>query len=224
MNQNRHFKKFEKIRNEEHQWRGRNLSNWWESVFPGQKNKLPSKSVSREELKTLCADQAFSDQETVAAVMAWGGMFVNNGRKFSSNVKCVCEIVSSLRSGDLPRDEAFSAFKNLRVKKQIKGMGAAYFTKLIFFCSPKHDGYIMDQWTSKSVNLISKKNLVKLTSTGYVSDANDVSNYIEFCYFIENLSLMCCDRSSEETEKRLFSFGGKTKGAWRSYVIQNWKR
>ena len=101
-------------------------------------------------------------------------------------------------------------------------MGAAYFTKLIFFCSPKHDWYIIDQWTSKSVNLISEKKLVKLTNGGHVSDANDASTYIEYCEFIENLSLMggWC---REDTEKRLFSFGGKKKGAWRSYVIENWK-
>lgn len=221
--QNEHLEEFKKSSNDEHPWEGRNLSDWWEDIFPGQKNKLPSKSVSREELKTLCADQAFSDQETVAAVMAWGKMRPINGRELRSNIKYVCEIVSSLRSGDQSRDEAFSAFHNQRVKGKLRGMGAAYFTKLIFFCSPKHDGYIMDQWTSKSVNLISGKKLVKLTNGGHVSDANDASTYIEFCEFIENLSLMG-GWSPEETEKRLFSFGGKKKGAWRAHVVEHWSR
>ena len=221
MSQNNHVKKFLLSINDDHKWVGRNPSNWWESVFPGQNNKLPSKSVSREELKTLCADHAFSDQETVAAVMAWGGMYVNHGRKLGSNVKKLSEIVGSLRSGDLTRDEAFSAFHDQRLKGKLKGMGAAYFTKLIFFCSPEHDGYIMDQWTSKSVNLISEKTLVNLSYAGHVSDANDASTYIEFCEFIENLSLMG-GWSPEETEMRLFSFGGTQKGEWRSYVIENW--
>jgi len=223
MSEANHLNTFLQSSANDHKWIGLNVLDWWESVFPDQKTKLPSKSVSRDELKALCADQAFSDQEAVAAVLAWGGMRRNHGRGLSPNLQKICRIVASLRSGQLTRYEAFSAFYTLRLEGSLTGMSAAYFTKLIFFCAPKNDGYIMDQWTSKSVNLISGKQVVNLTHAGHVSDHNTATTYIKFCEYVEELSKRGC-WTPEETEIRLFSYGGRNKGEWRSYVIANWSR
>ncbi len=78
----------------------------------------------------------------------------------------------------------------------------------------------MDQWTSKSVNLISGKGIVNFTYAGHVSDENDASTYTEICEFVEHLAQQSAE-DAEETEIRLFSHGGKKKGAWRSLVKEN---
>jgi len=223
MSPNNHLEKFRECSEEEHKWVGLNILDWWESVFPGEATSLPPKAVTRGELKALCADPSFSDQETLAAVMAWGGMRRNHGRELHPNLGKICKVVGTLRSGKLSRQEAFSEFLKHRLNGNLRGMSAAYFTKLIFFCSPQHDGYIMDQWTSKSVNLIKNEKLVHLTYAGHVSDKNDASTYCQFCEFIEDLSQEQ-GWTPEETEVRLFSYGGKNKGKWRAHVVQNWHR
>ena len=100
-------------------------------------------------------------------------------------------------------------------------MTAAYFTKLIFFCPRQHDGYIMDQWTSKSVNLIFDEKIVDLSKAGFVTDTNNADKYERFCRCIEELG-EAAGWEPEETELRIFS-EGRGRGAWRNYVIENWR-
>ncbi len=214
-----HLQKFLAVGISDYKWRGGNLRNWWESIFPNEPTKLPANPVSRDELRALCANPTYCAKEVFSAVMAWGYMRRDHGRRLVKHLDAVLAIVSNLRHNECSRFDAFSAFYHLRQQGELPGMKATYFTKLIFFCSPKHDGYIMDQWTSKSVNLIKGEKLVKLTS-GYVGD-NDVDVYKRFCNCMEELSGKG-GWTAEETEIRLFSHGGRSKGDWRSYVIENW--
>ena len=100
-------------------------------------------------------------------------------------------------------------------------MGPAYFTKLICFVNPNLKGYIMDQWTSKSINLLFENNIVALTNSGHVKDTNSASVYEEFCSKIECLAELL-KLNPIDLEENLFSNGGVNKGKWRQFVVDNW--
>lgn len=219
-----HLNKFLEISVKEHNWAGHKLLDWWSSVFVDQETRLEPTDVSRDELKILCANLEYSDAEVFAAVMAWGGMIRKHGRSVAANIENICNVLSDLRNDKICRDKAYSTFIEMRRSRpqKIIGMGPAYFTKLIFFCSPRHDGYIMDQWTSKSINLIYGDNIVDLYGLGFVSDKNDTQTYVRFCLAVEKLAKIG-GWSPEETEIRLF-YEGRNKGEWRKYVMEHWSR
>lgn len=102
------------------------------------------------------------------------------------------------------------------------GIGPAYFTKLIFFANPRHDGYIMDQWTSRSVNLlVDGPAVVKMRTLDHVDPRNSSQNFERFCKVVEAISTQLLNRTPEETEQCLFSTGGKKPAAWRRYLVQH---
>lgn len=217
-----HFNCLRRISTNEQKWVGANVADWWCRAFSERNPNLPNKKLSRKELKALCAENSgFTDAEAFAAVMAWGGMRRDHGRLVKTRIDAVSGIIGRLRNGVLSRSQAFSEFHNLRTAKILPGMTAAYFTKLIFFCPRRHDGYIMDQWTSKSINLLFGDEVVDLSKAGFVTDKNDAERYEHFCKCIEQLGRHA-GWDPEETEVRLFSEGRK-KGAWRNYVIANWR-
>ena len=129
-------------------------------------------------------------------------------------------IVREMRHGNLSHLDAYSEFHRIWKKPEILGMGAAYFTKLIFFCEPNHKGYIMDQWVAKSINLLTDSNLVHLEG-GCVSKRNTRETYAEFCAAIEKIGEQS-ELNGEETEIALFSKGGHKKWAWRDYVVKEY--
>lgn len=101
-------------------------------------------------------------------------------------------------------------------------MGPAYFTKLICFLNPNLNGYIMDQWTAKSVNIICGKEIVKLTPQGFVdSIKNDTKVYRAFCEVIDQIAKEV-NMKGIDIEESMFSNGGRKKGGWRRFLIENW--
>jgi hypothetical protein len=100
-------------------------------------------------------------------------------------------------------------------------LGPAFVTKLLYFFSPTLDHYIMDQWTAKSVNLLTGKELVRM-SGDYVSAANTEANYLTFCQAVDQIgTLLKC--SGDEAEQRIYSMGGKYPWPWRKYVRAQWR-
>jgi len=74
----------------------------------------------------------------------------------------------------------------------------------------------------KSINLLTGQNVVNISSNNWVNDKNNSDTYELFCTHIDNLAqLLNC--SGFEAEKRIFSVG-RGKGAWRNYLIRNYKR
>lgn len=217
-----HLEALIEISTHDQNWVGSNVANWSADVFDFPASKLDHvKKLNRVELKSICSERSgYSDNEVFAAVMGWGGMRRDHGRLIVKYIEGVCSVISSIRNGDLSRKQSFAAFHQLRNLGELPGMTAAYFTKLIFFCSPCHDGYIMDQWTSKSVNLLYDDAIVDLNKAGFVTDANDSDRYESFCLCVEELAKRA-GWGFEETEVRLFS-EGRNKGAWRRYVKENW--
>lgn len=207
----------------EEQWLGHDVKKWWEYISAKLDQDfseivLPEKKVTREELKQLChKNSKASDIECAISIMAWGGQNRKHGITLFKRFDEIQPIVQDMRGGRISPCEAYERFNTLWQKPEPLGMGAAYFTKLIFFCEPSHTGYIMDQWTSKSINLLMGKSLVHLAS-GHVSNQNPVSNYEQFCELINSIArqLGC---SGEEVEIAMFSKGGHKKWPWRQHVI-----
>lgn len=217
--QKNHYAAFSQSIYTQEGWVGNNLKNWWEDVTNDASN-LPSSKFTRQELKELCRNRSFSNKECLGAVMAWGGQNRKHGRIVFSRFDEIEPIIDDMRSSRIDHVQAYKNFDEIWKKRKPLGMGAAYFTKLIFFCEPSHQGFIMDQWTSKSTNLLCDKAVIHL-SQGYVSKKNDFQTYVQFCAVISDIAKRL-DISPENIEMSMFSSGGRKKEKWREYVVKNY--
>jgi hypothetical protein len=209
-------------------WPVSDVRAWVRKVADNEADNLALENYERKELKDLARPDSGCPTSTVMwAILGWGKMRERNARLFLGGVTRAVEICEEIRRSNVDRLDAFDLFaKSLN---EIPGITAAYFTKLIYFLGPGHDGYIMDQWTSKSVNLIFDRPIV-LLDTGFVSKRNTRANYAAYCQCIEWLARQYPEQSpyqpvdGEWIERALFSSGGKGEevGAWRQYVRDNW--
>lgn len=189
--------------------------------------ELPKRKLHRNDLYEICAgerDVLFG----YVCVMAWGNQGkpgLRNPADAWESWQPISEVLFEIRRG-LPRAEAYDYF-TANSRSKFRGLGPAFFTKLITFFSMKRDAYIMDQWTARSVNLLTGSAIVQLTANKYVSPSNTGLNYEAFCASIEEITKICNSKndsslaqSAEEVEARLFSEGGKGSRAqpWRVYV------
>ncbi|PJK29140.1 hypothetical protein [Minwuia thermotolerans] len=179
------------------------------------------------------------------SIFSWGGMHMENARRIlgerSKGWLSVCE---NIRDGKLNRVEAYRAFQELRRKRngqsRLPGVGPAYWTKLIHFLMPRDrpeipPGYILDQWAGASINMICKRDVVRinrhsvwlwksriqraeLKHSAVVSELTSADEYEEFCRQIEGVAshLRC---STEEVDCAFMS--GK-RGPWRDYLRTNY--
>jgi hypothetical protein len=100
--------------------------------------------------------------------MAWGGQGSGaTAKNVSAAWKKHGKIerhLEKLRDGGLSRIEAYERFRGAGA---IAHLGPAFFTKLLFFFDTSHATnptggcYIMDQWTARSVNLLTGHAIVK---------------------------------------------------------------
>lgn len=190
---------------------------------------------NREELFDLVADGRQDTRTLCAVILAWGGMRVKNGQQIFAQVNQWCGAADRVRKGKLTRTAAYDLFHGLRLEGRLPGMGPAFFTKLVFFLrgrNVKDPGYIMDQWTSCSVNLLSEEPSVVLMNATYiwdkqgklrsdfqVSDQNDECRYERFCAVVDHVAEKV-DLPQIDAELLLMS-RGKGKGAWRRHVLNH---
>jgi hypothetical protein len=197
--------------------------------------------LSRAELLAMAADEDVETEDLCITILAWGGMRPANR---NSLLKCDAakwlNIANRIRSGKIAtRQSAFDEFAVLRANDgaAMNGMGAAYFTKLIYFLMPSGlgRGLILDQWAGLSINLLVGSELVKMDETSSwrrvkgdlkrfvnsrVSDVNTAEEYEQFCTAIEGLgSTLGEGWTPDRTERALMSSGGTKAGEWRKYVI-----
>lgn len=190
-------------------WLGRDISAWSLAVTRAPEFGPKLGRIDRQELfKNL---QTLSCEQSFIAISAWGSMRVSNGRYAWEARKDWAPVLKSLEDCK-SRAEAYTKMKCLRAQGSLRGVGPAYFTKLIFFLRPDLNAYIMDQWTAKSINLLTNSHLVRLLGS-QVSDANSEDDYELFCNCIECLAEMI-GRKPDCTEERLFGY----KSIWREYV------
>lgn len=211
------------IGNNDQGYVGNNSLNWGISVLGVGTNLDPflDRQFNRYELFEYCQNQNNSNLNILVAILSWGGMRRDHGRRLFENRNVIIELVNELRTGNFhTRQQAFEVFQNQRSANMLTGIGIGYFTKLICFLAPNLNGYIMDQWVAKSINLLTGEPIVNLTGNKWVNDINDPNTYELFCQYIDNLAeLLNC--SGFEAEKRIFSVG-RGNGQWRNYLINNY--
>lgn len=201
---------------------GKNSLGWANHVFPNHDfDKYLNRKFNRYELFEYCQDANNDNLNVLVAILSWGGMRIDHGRLLFNNLEFVLTLVENLRIGNYPtRRKAYSTFQVHRANGSLPGLGIGYFTKLICFLSPNLNGYIMDQWVGKSINLLTGQNIVSLTDNNWVNDNNNENTYEIFCTHIDNLAIIL-NCSGFEAEKRIFSVGGGL-GAWRNYLVNNY--
>jgi len=176
-------------------------------------------------------------------IFHWGGIHRENQERLKQQRdKTWLEIATDIKAGKLDRVSAYAAFHRLRVGGKLKGLGPAYFTKLIYFLMPKKPevprGYIMDQWVGCAINILTQKDIVlmdsdysnswsktrklKQTDSYRVCDANTAEDYDRFCCLIEEIAAEI-SKLPDTTELLLMSRGGRKPLEWRAYVKDNRK-
>jgi len=200
-------------------WTGINAKDW-ASYFLNDVSPNLDKKFRRYDLTNEHEISNLTNEKLAIAILSWGAMNREHGKSLFSRVEWF-EILTKMRQKSLNRKESFEGFKKLRMSNRLAGMGPAYFTKLICFVNRELNGYIMDQWTSKSMNVLLIEPLIHLNSNGYVTDRNSSDTYEAFCNYVEQLSEII-NLSPIDTEEALFSYGGRRKGLWRQFVINSW--
>jgi len=202
---------------------GNNSLKWGNYILGNTETIDPylDRRLNRYELFDYCQNLNNDNINVLIAILSWGGMNRRYGLLLFNNLNHILPIIENLRGNQYGnRITAFESFQNLRTQGLLPGLGIGYFTKLICFLAPNLNGYIMDQWVSKSVNLLTDERIVTIQNGGWVNDENNSTIYETFCNVIDELAeLLNCE--GYEAEKRIFSVG-RGQGLWRNYLIQNY--
>lgn len=179
--------------------------------------ELPATVLSRDQVREICQDQKRDVLFGYLCAMAWGGQGAGPGG--SSHVvgawvekEKIKSHLNQIRDGSLTRAQAYDLF----LKDKIYGLGPAYWTKLLYFFSPTDDFYIMDQWTGKSVNLLTGFQVVRMDGDA-VSPLNACGNYQAYCEEIDSMASLLKQKGAD-VEEMLMSQGGRKPQPWRAYV------
>ncbi len=200
---------------------------------------LPEKRVKRSCVLKLASNLEINLHTVCTAIFAWGGMNLRHRDSlFNESGPEWLKVAQDVRCGAIDRMTAYDRLKELRSQKRLKGIGPAYFTKLIYFLTPRHStalktGYIMDQWAGCSVNLLVGREVVLMNVTKtwkrqtgrlapsfafMVSDENTGDNYEAFCSAVDRLA-SCFGINDEQVDRALVSTGGRNPEFWRQYVM-----
>ena len=182
-----------------------------------------NRPLTKENVKSICDDSNSSNLKCYIAICAWGGMNLGNFVNSLGKWQEICEIIGSLRKGELSPFEAYNDFSQAK----ISGLGPAFFTKIIYFLTSngkeiEQKGFIMDQYTAKSMNLLKQVvegwSPLKLTND-MLARSNTKEHYQSYCRAIIELSkkLYCDPEIAEE-----IIFSGKEK-VWRKYANKQHK-
>lgn len=202
---------------------------------------LPSGQIKRSQVFELASNPKVDTVTVCAAALAWGGM----NQRLSPGLFLMrgagwLDVADRIRAGTLDRKTAYEKFTKLRRAKKLFGLGPAYFTKIIYFLTPKNEvltsqPYIMDQWAGCSINLLLSKELVRMNVTRHwkpgtdqpdftyqVAEANTGADYEAFCTSVDALRAEC-GLTPDQVDRAMIANGGRKKSSWREYVIANRK-
>ncbi|MAS05413.1 MAG: hypothetical protein CL534_12125 [Ahrensia sp.] len=189
-------------------------------------DNIPDEKMTRDALSKYVNDASRTPLEIIFAILGWGGIGADNFRRFlERGTKPFEAVVSDIRKNKLERYDAYDRIKALKPGKKpadwlLYGISPAYYTKVIFFLTREsgRPGYIMDQFSGRSVNFLWNDEAVILNETGKVHSDNNAENYIFFCARVEalatKLSTRKTTRSGEEVEFALFN----PNSHWRKYL------
>ena len=207
-------------------------------------NVLPEGRVKRSLVLELASNPEVNVHTVCAAIMAWGGMRRNHRDSlFTKSSSEWFQVAQDIRHGVIDRKTAYSRFTELRHQEKLKGAGPAYFTKLIYFLTPRREttlktAYIMDQWAGCSINLLVGREVVLMNVTKTwkrqadelapsleftVADENTGDNYETFCSAVDRLKDYF-GISADQVDRALVSTGGRNPEPWRQYVTDQRQR
>lgn len=201
----------------------------------------PKGKISRGEVFDLSKNDDISTPTVCAAVLAWGGMYMTHHEDLFKKDKKWLKVAERYRKAEITRAQAYEKFRILRSKNRLKGLGPAFFTKLIYFLSKRDhkgvkNGYIMDQWASCSINLLvgnpvvhlnchmtPKKEAKPLSYNFTVSDLNTGTHYEEFCVAMDALVGIDPAYTPDMIDRALVGNGKNNKqvSCWREYVTRH---
>lgn len=206
-------------------------------AFPGAMlDSLPDGHIKRSEIFALAADESRNTATVSAAILAWGGMRLANRKTLLGSLNWLA-LADDIRRGGFDRKSSYKAFMTLQARNEMKGMGPAFFTKLIYFLLPRNDpskhAYIMDQWAGCSINVLCGREVVLMDKSirwkpdgvsravdFVVSPYNSADHYDEFCEAMDALAAKF-SMSPEQIDRAVMGEGGKSPSAWRRLVIEN---
>jgi hypothetical protein len=189
---------------------------------------VPPQAEARCQLLAAVPGALDNIEALALRILAWGGIRTKHAAMlFKEKDKRWLDLCRQIAAGSIDRRTGFDRFAALRRNSGTQGMGAAYYTKLIYFLMPRSNtalpiGYIMDQWVGCSINLLVQSPFIRIGSNFVVSDGNDGSIYERYCRTVEQVAQECA-LTPEELEMQLMSKGGKRKASWRAFVIENRK-
>lgn len=173
--------------------------------------------------------------EVCVAAMVWGGMRRDHAERFFDPTRSDWRrVAENVRGGDLGPAEAYGCLSELKRQRRLRGAGPAYFTKLIYFLTPRAPGdlprfgHIMDQWAGCSVNLLTGREVVRMNvsrtwgrgrnstprHTFQVADANEVQDYEQYCAAMDCLA----SRLGIDGDLLDRALAGQVPDTWRNYV------
>tara|TARA_E500000318_G_scaffold61020_1_gene56619 strand:- start:2760 stop:3527 length:768 start_codon:yes stop_codon:yes gene_type:complete len=197
--------------------------------------------ICRSEVFNLSSNDDISTPTVCAAILAWGGMYMTYHEDlFRKNTEWL-GIAENIRKATINRAQAYEKLRTQRLEGSLKGLGPAFFTKLIYFLTKRDhygvkQGYIMDQWASCSINLLVGKPVVHLNcqmspqkdakplSYNFtVSDLNTEAHYEEFCVAMDALVALDPAYSPDMIDRAILGVGKNTKQVpnWRDYVTRH---
>lgn len=95
---------------------------------------LATEKVGRNDVLQMAQDRTKSTPDIVATILAWGQMHRGScNRFFEQKATDWLTVCDTLRDGQYSRADAYAKFSELQAQGKLKGMGPAYFTKLIHF-------------------------------------------------------------------------------------------
>ena len=208
---------------------GEDPDSWSKRMELDHPFELSKNKLERNDLKKICADPKNSNMYCYLNIMAWGGQGSGPGGRKNVQIPWnyfndkINDKIEKLRIGNLSREDSFNLFCG---NEKIKGLGPSYFTKLLYFFDNfnKENMYIMDQWTTKPILILTNLNIIKHNDFG-PSHNNVGKNYNIFCRIIDDLIDILKLTNGYEVEEKLFSVGSikrKPRGEFRQYVIDNW--
>jgi endonuclease III-like uncharacterized protein len=222
-------------------WVGESASKWFQSINVDWKPSTLSKEpLDRHQLlkyiEKLTSDKPISNaalRACIIEIFAWGGKRFHKQKTLSS-LSSFEQICRDLVENKINSVEAYDRFYIASISGGMKGLGPAYYTKLICFLGDQ-TGLVMDQWTARSVNKLFDSEIVKLDAKKVVSPKNNSDNYAKFLQGVGILQNRLSLNSLMETEELIFSCSYKKNklgkdvrpthhlalSAWRKFVDSN---
>lgn len=185
---------------------------------------LPDTKLSRYQVRDICRAPGTHVLIGYICAMAWGAQGVGPTSRHAISAwaarAALIPALEEIKAGGLALDQAYKLFCGDGV---VTGLGVSYFTKLIFFFMPEMNGYIVDQWTAKSINYLTGRDVVIIDDEAPTRRNTEV-HYAQYRAMVdalvEELRAVGQHNTGEEVEQRLFSSGGKgdAVGAWRAII------